>query len=160
MCSGVAIPPAAGRYRSPKDKKPGRRNDSAGIGGQRYAYFRAGPRHATTTDFQPRKINGAAAPGYSTGQSEGAIAKVLNDQLPNGMKYEWTELTYQKILAGNTMVYIFPLSVFLVYLVLAARSTKLVVAPRHHPDCSDDSVFRHRRGLAAEWRQYVFTQIS
>jgi multidrug efflux pump len=71
--------------------------------------------------FPAAEINGAAAPGYSTGQSEIAIAKVLNDQLPNGMKYEWTELTYQKILAGNTMVYIFPLSVFLVYLVLAAQ---------------------------------------
>ncbi len=71
--------------------------------------------------FPAAEINGAAAPGYSTGQSEAAIAKVLNDQLPNGMKYEWTELTYQKILAGNTMVYIFPLSVFLVYLVLAAQ---------------------------------------
>jgi multidrug efflux pump len=71
--------------------------------------------------FPAAEINGASAPGYSTGQSEGAIAKVLNDQLPNGMKYEWTELTYQKILAGNTMVYIFPLSVFLVYLVLAAQ---------------------------------------
>jgi multidrug efflux pump len=71
--------------------------------------------------FPAAEINGAAAPGYSSGQSEAAIAKVLNDQLPNGMKYEWTELTYQKILAGNTMVYIFPLSVFLVYLVLAAQ---------------------------------------
>jgi multidrug efflux pump len=71
--------------------------------------------------FPAAEINGAAAPGYSTGQSESAIAKLLNDQLPNGMKYEWTELTYQKILAGNTMVYIFPLSVFLVYLVLAAQ---------------------------------------
>jgi multidrug efflux pump len=71
--------------------------------------------------FPAAEINGAAAPGYSTGQSEGAIAKVLDKQLPNGMKYEWTELTYQKILAGNTMVYIFPLSVFLVYLVLAAQ---------------------------------------
>jgi multidrug efflux pump len=71
--------------------------------------------------FPAAEINGAAAPGFSTGQSEGAIAKVLDDQLPNGMKYEWTELTYQKILAGNTMVYIFPLSVFLVYLVLAAQ---------------------------------------
>jgi len=71
--------------------------------------------------FPAAEINGAAAPGYSTGQSEAAIAKVLNEQLPNGMKYEWTELTYQKILAGNTMVYIFPLSVFLVYLVLAAQ---------------------------------------
>jgi multidrug efflux pump len=71
--------------------------------------------------FPAAEINGAAAPGYSTGQSESAIAKVLDHQLPNGMKYEWTELTYQKILAGNTMVYIFPLSVFLVYLVLAAQ---------------------------------------
>jgi multidrug efflux pump len=71
--------------------------------------------------FPAAEINGAAAPGFSTGQSEAAIAKILDGQLPNGMKYEWTELTYQKILAGNTMVYIFPLSVFLVYLVLAAQ---------------------------------------
>ena len=71
--------------------------------------------------FPAAEINGAAAPGFSTGQSEAAIAKILGEQLPNGMKYEWTELTYQKILAGNTMVYIFPLSVFLVYLVLAAQ---------------------------------------
>jgi multidrug efflux pump len=71
--------------------------------------------------FPAAEINGAAAPGFSTGQSEAAIAKLLNAQLPNGMKFEWTELTYQKILAGNTMVYIFPLSVFLVYLVLAAQ---------------------------------------
>jgi multidrug efflux pump len=71
--------------------------------------------------FPAAEINGAAAPGYSSGQSETAMAKVLNEQLPNGMKFEWTELTYQNILAGNTMVYIFPLSVFLVYLVLAAQ---------------------------------------
>jgi multidrug efflux pump len=71
--------------------------------------------------FPAAEINGAAAPGYSSGQSEAAIATLLNNQLPNGMKFEWTELTYQKILAGNTMVYIFPLSVFLVYLVLAAQ---------------------------------------
>jgi multidrug efflux pump len=71
--------------------------------------------------FPAAEINGAAAPGYSTGQSEAAMARLLDEQLPNGMKYEWTELTYQKILAGNTMIYIFPLSVFLVYLVLAAQ---------------------------------------
>ena len=71
--------------------------------------------------FPAAEINGASAPGYSSGQGEAAIAKLLNNQLPNGMKFEWTELTYQKILAGNTMAYIFPLSVFLVYLVLAAQ---------------------------------------
>lgn len=71
--------------------------------------------------FPAAEINGAPAPGYSSGQAEGAMAALLNEQLPNGMKFEWTELTYQKILAGNTMLYIFPLSVFLVYLVLAAQ---------------------------------------
>jgi multidrug efflux pump len=40
--------------------------------------------------------------------------------LPNGMVYEWTDLTYQEILAGNTMFLVFPLCVLLVYLVLAA----------------------------------------
>jgi multidrug efflux pump len=71
--------------------------------------------------FPAAEINGAPAPGYSSGQSEAAMSELLDSQLPNGMKFEWTELTYQKILAGNTMVYIFPLSVFLVYLVLAAQ---------------------------------------
>jgi len=71
--------------------------------------------------FPAAEINGAAGPGYSSGQSEAAITNILNQNLPNGMRFEWTELTYQRILAGNTMVYIFPLSVLLVYLVLAAQ---------------------------------------
>jgi multidrug efflux pump len=37
------------------------------------------------------------------------------------MSFEWTDLTYQQILAGNTIVYIFPLCVLLVFLVLAAQ---------------------------------------
>ena len=71
--------------------------------------------------FPAAEINGAAGPGYSSGQSETAIANILKQNLPNGMRFEWTELTFQRILAGNTMVYIFPLSVLLVYLVLAAQ---------------------------------------
>jgi multidrug efflux pump len=71
--------------------------------------------------FPAADINGAAGEGYSSGQSEGAIAKVLDQELPNGMTYEWSELTFQRILAGNTMIYIFPLCVFLVYLVLSAQ---------------------------------------
>jgi multidrug efflux pump len=37
------------------------------------------------------------------------------------MSYEWTDLTYQEILAGNTIVFIFPLCVLLVFLTLAAQ---------------------------------------
>ncbi len=71
--------------------------------------------------FITAELNGAAAPGYSSGQAEAAIARLLAAELPNGMSYEWTDLTYQQILAGNTAVFIFPLCVLLAFLVLAAQ---------------------------------------
>ena len=71
--------------------------------------------------FVTAEINGAAAPGYSSGQAEAAIEKLLKEELPNGMTYEWTELTYQQILAGNTALFVFPLCVLLAFLVLAAQ---------------------------------------
>ncbi|TBU73675.1 efflux RND transporter permease subunit [Phytopseudomonas daroniae] len=71
--------------------------------------------------FITAEINGAAAPGYSTGQAEAAMAKLLKEELPNGMSFEWTELTYQQILAGNTALFVFPLCVLLAFLVLAAQ---------------------------------------
>ncbi len=66
-------------------------------------------------------INGAAAPGFSSGQAQAAMERIAKEVLPKGITYEWTELTYQEILAGNTMVIIFPLCVLLVFLVLAAQ---------------------------------------
>jgi multidrug efflux pump len=65
-------------------------------------------------------VNGGPAPGYSTGQAQAAMERILAETLPNGVKYEWTELTYQEILAGNSAVFVFPLCVLLVVLVLAA----------------------------------------
>ena len=67
------------------------------------------------------EINGAPAPGYSSGQAQKIIEGVVKGALPNGMAYEWTELTYQQILAGNTALWIFPLCVLLAFLVLAAQ---------------------------------------
>ncbi len=71
--------------------------------------------------FVTAEINGAAAPGYSSGQAQAAVEKLLKEELPNGMAYEWTELTYQQILAGNTALFVFPLCVLLAFLVLAAQ---------------------------------------
>ena len=71
------------------------------------------------------EINGAPAPGYSSDQARAAIEKILAETLPLGMTYEWTELTYQQILAGNAAAYIFPLVVLLVFLVLAAQYESL-----------------------------------
>jgi multidrug efflux pump len=58
------------------------------------------------------------------------MEKLARENLPNGISFEWTDLTYQEILAGNTAVLVFPLCVLLVFLVLAAlyESLKLPLA--------------------------------
>jgi multidrug efflux pump subunit AcrB len=65
-------------------------------------------------------INGAPKPGISSGQAQAEMEKILGETLPRGVDYQWTELVYQEKIAGNTMAYIFPLCVLLVFLVLAA----------------------------------------
>jgi multidrug efflux pump len=70
--------------------------------------------------YPTAEINGGPAAGYSSGEAEALIEQLAAQSLPNGMTYEWTELTYQQILAGNAGIWIFPLSVLLVFLVLAA----------------------------------------
>jgi len=77
--------------------------------------------------FRSADLTGNPAPGYSSGQAQDAIQRILADTLPQGMDYEWTELTYQQILAGNTAVYIFPLCILLVFLVLAAQYESLAL---------------------------------
>src|SRR5471030_1608144 len=67
------------------------------------------------------EMNGAPAPGVSTGEAQAELTKIANEVLPTGITYEWTELVYQDILSGNTMIYVFPLCVLLVFLVLAAQ---------------------------------------
>ena len=71
--------------------------------------------------FYSADVNGAPKPGYSSGQAQAEIEHVLSASLPRGITYDWTELVYQEKIAGNTMIYIFPLCVLLVFLVLAAN---------------------------------------
>ena len=77
--------------------------------------------------FRSADLNGNAAPGFSSGEAQAAITKILDETLPQGIAFEWTELTYQQILAGNTAVFIFPLCLFLVFLVLAAQYESLTM---------------------------------
>ena len=75
--------------------------------------------------YPTAELNGSPAPGYSSDQAQHAIEAILAETLPNGIEFEWTEVTYQQILAGNTMVYVFPLVVLLVFMVLAAQYESL-----------------------------------
>jgi len=86
----------------------------------------AGPDRVMHYNSYPTaEINGGPAVGYSSGQAQAAMETLAHQELPNGMSFEWTELTYQQIIAGNTAVLIFPLVVLLVFLVLAAQYESL-----------------------------------
>jgi len=88
----------------------------------------AGPeRTMRYNGFLAADVNGGPAPGYSSGQAQDAIARIAAQTLPRGVSFEWTDLTYQEILAGNSAVWVFPVSVLLVFLVLAALYESLVL---------------------------------
>jgi len=72
-------------------------------------------------------INGGPAPGYSTDQAQAAVERVAAQTLPRGVRFEWTDLTYQQILAGNAGIWVFPISILLVFLVLAALYESLTL---------------------------------
>jgi multidrug efflux pump len=65
-------------------------------------------------------INGAAAPGMSSRQVIDIMEGIADRELPPAMKYEWTDMSYLELLAGNTAMVIFACSIVAVFLVLAA----------------------------------------
>ena len=88
----------------------------------------AGPERAMRYNgFLAADVNGRAAPGYSSGQAQEAVKRIAAETLPPGISFEWTELTYQEILAGNSAIWVFPLSILLVFLVLAALYESLTL---------------------------------
>ncbi|MFM9850714.1 MAG: efflux RND transporter permease subunit [Hyphomicrobiaceae bacterium] len=88
----------------------------------------AGPERAMRYNgFLAADINGGAAPGFSSGEAQAAAARIAAETLPQGIAYEWTDLTYQEILAGNSALWVYPLAILLVFLVLAALYESLVL---------------------------------
>ena len=92
-----------------------------------------GPTRVTRYNgFPSADINGAANPGFSSGQAEAEIEALLKKTLPRGMGYEWTELTYQDRLTRDItlpgtgiklpiLAAVMLIAVILVVLVLAAQ---------------------------------------
>ena len=87
-----------------------------------------GPERTTRYNgFLAADINGGPAPGFSSGQAQAAIERIAAETLPKGISFEWTDLTYQQILAGSSGILVFPLALLLVYLVLAAQYESLTL---------------------------------
>ncbi len=66
-------------------------------------------------------VHADAAPGASSGQAIEELEKTANDQLPQAMRPEWTELALLQLQTGHTAMWVFLLAVVLVFLVLAAQ---------------------------------------
>jgi multidrug efflux pump len=73
--------------------------------------------------FPSAEINGATAPGTSSGDAIRIMDALAKRELPASMGTEWTELSFQEIEAGKDPLspFIFPLSVLFVFLVLSAQ---------------------------------------
>jgi gold/copper resistance efflux pump len=71
--------------------------------------------------FPSADISGGPAPGFSSGQAVAAMERIARAELPEGMTFEWTDLTYQEKTAGNAALYVFPIAVLLAFLILAAQ---------------------------------------
>jgi hydrophobe/amphiphile efflux-1 (HAE1) family protein len=81
-----------------------------------------GPLILTRYNMYPAaSINGTAAPGVSSGDVMAKVQRMADQRLPQAMKYEWTDMSYLELLAGNTAMILFGFAVVMVFLVLAAQ---------------------------------------
>ena len=71
--------------------------------------------------FRSVEINGAAAPGISSGQAIAAMETVAKETLPKGFSYEWSGLSLEEIQSGSSALFIFGLGIVFVFLTLAAQ---------------------------------------
>jgi hydrophobic/amphiphilic exporter-1 (mainly G- bacteria), HAE1 family len=77
--------------------------------------------------FRSATINGAAAPGFSSGQAIQEMERISSESLPQGFGYAWSGLTLEEIKAGRQSIFIFAIGMLLVYLTLAAQFESFVL---------------------------------
>ncbi len=71
--------------------------------------------------YPASSINGMTANGFSSGQSLQTMDQLAARTLPPGVSSEWTAMSYQEKLAGNSAYLVFALAMLLVYFVLAGQ---------------------------------------
>jgi HAE1 family hydrophobic/amphiphilic exporter-1 len=77
--------------------------------------------------FRSATINGAAAPGFSSGQALQEMERLAATTLPSGFGHAWSGLSLEESKAGRQSFIIFGLALLLVYLTLAAQYESLVL---------------------------------
>ncbi|AIB42872.1 efflux RND transporter permease subunit [Pseudomonas sp. WCS374] len=77
------------------------------------------PKLARYNGVPAEEILGVPAPGYSTGEAMAEVASIAS-QLPPGIGYSWTGLSYEEQLSGSQAPAMYALSILIVFLCLAA----------------------------------------
>ncbi|EIL5050289.1 efflux RND transporter permease subunit [Salmonella enterica] len=77
------------------------------------------PRLERYNGMPSMELLGEAAPGRSTGEAM-SLMENLASQLPNGIGYDWTGMSYQERLSGNQAAALYAISLIVVFLCLAA----------------------------------------
>lgn len=81
----------------------------------------SGPTQVTRyNSYNSLSISGVAAPGFSNGEAMAEMVSIIENDLPTGVGYEWSGLSYQEIQAGNQAPILMVLAMMVVFLVLAA----------------------------------------
>ena len=77
--------------------------------------------------FRSAEIDGAAAPGYSSGQAIQAMDALAKKDLPLGFNYSWSGLSLEEIRSGGQSAMLFALGLLLVYLTLSAQYESFIL---------------------------------
>src|SRR3546814_715023 len=85
------------------------------------AYWKSGPALLERYNCAPSfEIDGQAAPGYSSGTALKAMEELAKENLPAGVGYSWTNLSYEEAASAGQAPALYTLSVLIVFLCLAA----------------------------------------
>jgi len=71
--------------------------------------------------FRSAEIDGAAAPGFSSGQGLKAMEELSKQNMLQGMSFSWTGLALEEVEASGKAIIIFGLGILVVYLTLSAQ---------------------------------------
>ncbi len=77
--------------------------------------------------FRSAEIDGAAAPGRSSGDAIAAMEALSRQALPRGYSYEWTGLSLEELQSAGTSALLFGLGALVVYLTLSAQYESFVL---------------------------------
>lgn len=91
-------------------------------------HYANGPNYISRFNgFPAARINGNAAPGYSSGQAMDVMEEVAREVLPDDMSFAWGGQSYQEKAAGSSSSSAFIYGIFMVFLILAAQYERLVL---------------------------------